>query len=82
MWYLLQLDSERGQGRGLRIAELLDTCARVSKQQHAVDRYIVNNGGSINDCGDAMRSPDAVSRRSVSGLVGSHWAKCSSDAHF
>jgi hypothetical protein len=54
----------------------------VSKQQHAVDRYIVNNFGSINDCGDAMRSPDAVSRRSVSGLVGSHWAKCSSDAHF
>jgi len=51
------LDSERGQGRGLRIAELLDTWARVSKQQHAVDRYIVNDGGSINDCGDAMRPP-------------------------
>jgi hypothetical protein len=54
---LRQLDSERGQGRGLRIAEHPDTWARVSKQQHAVDRYIVNDCGSINDCGDAMRPP-------------------------
>jgi len=54
---LRQLDSERGEGRGLRIAELSDTCARVSKQQHAVDRYIVNDGGSIDGCGDAMRPP-------------------------
>jgi uncharacterized membrane protein HdeD (DUF308 family) len=46
----------------------------VPKQQHAVDRYIVNNRGSINDCSDAMRSADAVSRRSVSGLAGLHWA--------
>jgi len=67
MWCLRQLDSERGQGRGLRIAELLDTCARPSKEQHAVDRCIVNDGGSIDDCGDAMCSLGAVSRRSVFG---------------
>jgi hypothetical protein len=82
MWYLRQLDSKRGQGRGLRIAELRDTCARVSNQQHAVDGHIVNDRGAINDCGDAMRSPDAVSRRSVSGSAGSHRAKCGSGAHF
>jgi len=51
------LDSERGQGRGLRIAGRPGTWARVSKEQHAVDGYIVNDGGSINDCGDAMRPP-------------------------
>jgi hypothetical protein len=43
----------------LRIADFLDTCG-VSKQQHAVDRCIVNDRGTIDDCGDAMRSPDAV----------------------
>jgi hypothetical protein len=37
----------------------------VSKQQHAANRYVVNDGGSINDFGDAMRSPDTVNRRSV-----------------
>jgi hypothetical protein len=40
----------------------------VSKQQHAVDRYNVNNCGPIYDCGDAMRLRDAVSRRLVSVL--------------
>jgi hypothetical protein len=40
----------------------------VSKQQHAVDRDNVNNGGPIYECGDAMRARDAVSRRSVSVL--------------
>jgi hypothetical protein len=82
MWVPPAIGFETRPGRGLRIAELLDACAGVSKQQHAVDRYIVNDRGSINDCSDAMRSPDAVSRRSVSGLAGSGWAECGSDANF
>jgi len=32
-----------------------------------VDRRVVNDGGSIDDCGDAMCSLGAVSRRSVFG---------------
>src|SRR5437899_11941323 len=56
------------------IAGILDHQRARVEAQHALDRCIVNGPGSFRSCGNAMRSLDTASRRSVSrtslGIVG------------